>query len=312
MPIINTLAPVFLVIALGAALRRSGFWSEQFATNCNRLAYWVGLPCLLFKEIAVAPPAAGQTFQVLAILLAGLAGCLGVAYLLAWLCRMPGGRVGTFVQAAYRGNLAYVGLAVVFYGFTVNAGDGGGAAARQAAILVLAPMIPVYNITAVIVLLAKDRRMRWADLRRMGFQIMTNPLLISCVAGLLYAALPVGLPTAVANTCDVIGRMALPLALLAAGGAIASTHLGKGVGLALVAALIKTGVAPAVGYGVARAIGAGPQETAIAMILLATPTAIVSYVMADQLKGDGPLAAQAIVVSTLLSVFSLAVAVAMI
>jgi hypothetical protein len=57
MLVVNTIAPIALVILLGAILRRSGFASEKLFLETNRLVFWVGLPCLLFEKTASA---AGQ------------------------------------------------------------------------------------------------------------------------------------------------------------------------------------------------------------------------------------------------------------
>ena len=78
------------------------------------------------------------------------------------------------------------------------------------------------------------------------------------------------------------------------------------------AALIKTAVAPAVGYAAALGLGLGREQAAVAIILLATPTAVASYILTDQLDGDATLAAGAIVLSTFMSIVSLSVAVGMI
>ena len=55
MHVLDTLAPVFAVIALGAALRRTGFVSDELLRGLNRVVYWVALPALLFGKIATAP-----------------------------------------------------------------------------------------------------------------------------------------------------------------------------------------------------------------------------------------------------------------
>jgi hypothetical protein len=146
----------------------------------------------------------------------------------------------------------------------------------------------------------------------MALQIITNPLLLSCLAGLAWSVSGLELPVAVYRTCTVMGQFALPTALLTVGSAMVCTRLAGGLLYPLASSLIKVGLAPAIGYLTARLLGAGPQETVVAMILLACPTAVVSYVMVQQMGGDEGMAAQGVVISTLLSIVSLGVAVAMI
>ena len=50
MQILNTLAPVFLLIAAGAGLQAGKFVSANFLKEANRVTYWLGLPALLFSQ----------------------------------------------------------------------------------------------------------------------------------------------------------------------------------------------------------------------------------------------------------------------
>ncbi|GAG25216.1 unnamed protein product, partial [marine sediment metagenome] len=224
----------------------------------------------------------------------------------------PPTRTGAFVQATFRGNLAYVGLAVIFFAFTSKGGSAAASSAQTAAILAFAPIVPIYNITAVVVLLAGREKVSLRTVLDMLFQIVTNPLLLACVAGAGFSLLGFKLPLAAAHTLQVVGQFALPVALLCIGGVLVSTNIKGRMIHSILAAIIKVGVGPAVGFLVGHLLGADPRETAIALILLACPTAVASYVLADQLGADGTLAAGAVVASTILSIISLSVVVAMI
>ena len=104
--------------------------------------------------------------------------------------------------------------------------------------------------------------------------------------------------------------MALPLALLGIGATLAERkHVTEGVGVALSASIIKIVVSPLAGFFVAGFVGLGGGELRIALIMLACPTAIASFVLTEELGGDGPLAARIVVISSVLSAVSLAVVV---
>jgi hypothetical protein len=306
MQILNTLAPVFAVIALGAVLRRTGFLSDDLLRGLNRVVYWVALPALLFGKIATAQeigPAAGTTFL---IALAGTAGAILVGYGAVRALRVPGRSAGTFVQAAFRGNLAYVGLPVILHAFDGNP------QAEALAVLTLAPLVPIYNVSAVVALLASRHRLNGAAARQMGFQIVTNPLLLACLAGVAASLGGLRLPVAAERTLDVLADLTLPAALLAVGGALVRARLAGRVVHSLAASVVKLGVAPTVGLLTARLLSAGHNETFVALVLLACPTAVASHVLADQLGGDGELSAATIALSTVLSVVALTLVVAFI
>ncbi len=151
--VFNTLAPVFLLIALGAALLRAGFLTPELSKGINRLAYWVALPALLFQSTASAGPMSGGGRLVLvmsgALLLVTLLA-LGLARGL----RLPAVAAGTFVHVSMRGNVTFVGVPVVFYVLEATAGADA-PALKSAAILALAPFILVQNIIGFTALLAR-------------------------------------------------------------------------------------------------------------------------------------------------------------
>ncbi|MFQ5709001.1 MAG: AEC family transporter [bacterium] len=309
MQIINSLAPVFTVIALGAILRKSNFLSANFIDGMIRLTYWVGLPCLLFYKIASATSAGARTGQIFLVLVVGMISSLILAYAFGRLLRMPGESIGTFIQASFRGNLAFIGLPVILYGLSGKAGSEM-QDLNAAAVLVLAAMVPIYNLLSVVVLLVGRKRLDWPAFKKMLLQIVTNPLLIACLIGILFLKLAWGLPEALWRSSMAIGQMSLPLALLSIGGTLANVELRGRWHLPLVASLIKVGAAPTAGYFAAGLLGLASGEARIALIYLACPTAAASFVLADQLGGDRTLAASAVLLSTLLAMASLGIAIA--
>lgn len=306
MHIINTLLPVFLIIALGALLRKTKFVSAEFVAGLNRLVFWIGLPCLLFYKVATAGydyRLAGRTCLVMII---GMLCCTIVAYIAAFIIRIPPRAIGTFVQGTFRGNLYYVGLALIIYSFA-GADSKMSAQMENVAILVMALLVPVYNIGSIIVLLASRHKLdRYVPLK-ITRQVITNPLFLACAAGVIYSQIFPPLPLVITRALSAVGQVSLPLALIGIGAVLAQSKI-AGCGIpALTASIIKIGVSPIAGFWAAHLIGLGAGETRIVLLFLACPTAVTSYVIAEQLGGDEKLSAAIIVVSTILSIFSLSV-----
>jgi len=302
---INTLAPVFLMIAVGAGLQRSGFVSPNFLKEANRVTYWLGLPALLFSQLAGSfhrSDGAGLMLMCMlgATLLAILAG-----YAVAAVLRVPGAAMGTFVQGGFRGNLAFVGLPVIFS--LPDSPLAWGVSARTAAVLTVAPMMVVYNIAGVVVLLLSQHRLGWNMVKPFLRQLATTPPLLATLAGIGWALTGWTMPPSIDKTLTSLGEMALPLGLLGVGGSLITVKLGAHWRTPLASALVKTALSPVLGWLVGRALGLGAAELKMVLILMACPTAIISYTMALELKGDEALAAGAIALSVLTSVVSLAV-----
>jgi predicted permease len=309
MQIINTLAPVFLLIAIGTGLQFWKFVSADFLKEANRVTYLLGLPALLFSQLADSFQHGAGGGRMLLVMLAATGLVILAGYGVAWLMKIPGPAVGTFVQGGFRGNLAFVGLPVIFS--LPDTPLVGGISARTAAVLTVAPTMVVYNTGGVIVLLLSQHRLGWSMVKPFVKQLATTPPLLATLAGLAYAALGWTLPPFVDKALSALGEMALPLGLLGVGGSLLTVKLGATWPRPLASALVKTMLAPLIGWGVAYAAGLGGTELKMLLVLLACPTAIVSYTMALELKGDEALASGAIALSVLTSVVSLALIVGM-
>ncbi|MBX3737608.1 MAG: AEC family transporter [Candidatus Didemnitutus sp.] len=309
MLVLNALAPVFLMIALGAWMQRTEFVSASFLREANRVTYWLGLPALLFSQLVNSLHQAAGAEKLLGAMGVVLALSLVAGYALAVLLRVPGGAMGTFVQGAFRGNLAFVGLPIVFA--LPNVPVLGGMPLHSAAVLVVAPTMVIYNLGAVVVLVASQHAFGWASVRPVVRQLAVTPPLLATLAGMGFAAMGWTLPHAIAQTLEALGEMALPLGLLGVGGSLVTARLGSAWKAPVGSAVLKTFGGPLLAWAAARMFGLGAVETSLLMILSAAPTAIVSYTMAVELKGDEQLASATIVVSVATSLAALAACVAL-
>jgi len=309
MLVLNALAPVFLMIALGAWMQRARFVSETFLREANRVTYWLGLPALLFSQLVKSLHDATGAERLLGAMGLTLVLSLAAGYAVAWVLRVPGAAMGTFVQGAFRGNLAFVGLPIIFALPDVSVL--GGLTLHGAAVLVVAPTMVIYNLGAVIVLVASQHALSWRSLGPVLRQLAVTPPLLATLAGMGFAAMGWTLPRAVDQTMEALGEMALPLGLLGVGGAMVGTRLGENWRAPLGSALVKTVAGPLLAWLAAWLCGLGPLATGLLTILCAAPTAIVSYTMAVEMKGDERMASATIVFSVVLSVLTLAVCVAL-
>lgn len=307
MTILNVLAPVFLLIALGLVLARIRFVSEAFLREANRVTYWLGLPALLFVSLADSFRAASNAKALLLTLVLATLAAILVAYLVAKLLGLPTRVWGTFVQGSFRGNLAYVGLPVL-YALPAMTGEVG-EAARAAAVVTIAPMLVLYNCAAIISLIASQHSVQFSTLKPLLKQLATTPPLLATLAGIGWAWFDLPMPKAVMQGLDWLGQMALPLALLGIGGALARVQFGKNWTAPAAAAAIKVGVSPLIGFGFSRWFGLGHLETVAAALFLACPTAGISYTMVTQLQGDEEMASTTILFSTVAAVGALALVV---
>lgn len=295
---------------LGWGLARLGFLSAPAFQDLNRLTYWVAMPCFLFQSLAGASHGFAGAADLLTVSAAATLLIVLLAGLGAWLFGVPKRALGTFVQGAFRGNMGFIGLPVVVYAF--SAAGGADSTAATSALLVFGPMVVLYNLLAVLVLLSSGEAAEasgeasaggaGAALRRAAYGWLSNPILLACLGGLLFALLEIGLPAFARRGLAAVGQLALPSALLCIGAALHTARVQGSLPTAVAASILKVALLPVIGLLLARWIGLSADLTRIALIFLACPTASASYVLAQQLKGDAALASSIVVVSTVLAV----------
>jgi predicted permease len=292
--VFHSLAPVFLTLAVGALLRRLRFLPDGFFDGLNQLAFWVCLPCLLFLEISRCQIAGGAALQTMGLLALALPPTLLVAWLLACLLRVPTASRSAFLQGAMRGNLAYIGIPVITYALAGNP------KASALAALIMAPLTPLYNVVSVLLLAPRHTEGNgWQRWRPTLIAILTNPLILACLAGLAAFWWQLTLPEPFSKTIAMLGSAGLPTALLALGASLEFERIREHFLPATAAALTRVAVGPLIGLGLITWFGLTGEYRTIALLYLACPTAVASYVMADRMGADKELASAIVVLSTL-------------
>lgn len=293
-----------MIVFLGTILRISRFVPDTTFRQTNRLVYWIGLPCLIFDKTSIAISQGKTAMEITVVLIGAMVITIVTAYGVASLIKVPVRSLGAFVQGSMRSNLNFIGLPVVLFALALQQNPQ--QPMDSVAVLAIAPLILLYNIISVIIVLFGNSDME----SRMGIKIhvkriMTNPLIIASILGISASLLGITLPVSLRRSCSTLGQMALPLALLGVGATLQLKTISNHLSRVISASLIKLVAAPLAGYILARMMSLSPDQTLIAMLFLACPTAIASFVLVDQMKGDGELASNIIIVTTLLSIVSL-------
>ena len=286
---------------LGVLLYRLGWLSDRMVRELSLLVFRVGLPLVLFSgAIKVNYLLLGQAVYLLAGIVTTVL-VLGAALLYARLRGWHGENGAIFVQGAYRGNMGVMGVALCAAAY--------GEAGLALAALPVAILTILYNIIAVVLLnrVYGSNRSRLTWLRG----IALNPLIIGISAGVLVSLLQLPVPADVQRGLSMFASGFLPLALIGIGASLNLRAL-RGAGwLTLEAAAWKLVLAPALGVAVAVGLGIHGAELGVLFLLMAAPVAAASYIMVMAAGGNASLAANIVVLSTLLSAFTLTLGLAL-
>ena len=286
--VIEIVLPVFLVIGLGYTIRRQGLVDGNFFVQVNQLVYYVCLPLLLIYKIAGADFATSFNFRLVIATSAAVACCFCIAYLYGKWRSFPAPIHGSFCQGSFRGNLAYIGLAIIFNAY----GDSG---LTRAGIL-LGFLVPVLNFFAILALLLPQQQR--TSIRGLVKHIVMNPLILASLVGILWSYFHLPMPTILDRSLNIATGMTLPLALLSIGGSFSLKKLKGDVWKAALATTMKLLVLPLIAALLMLALNISGLDFAIGLLMAGAPTAVTTYVMACQMGGDGELAGTIVMMAT--------------
>ncbi|HJD32826.1 MAG TPA: AEC family transporter [Candidatus Eisenbergiella stercorigallinarum] len=302
---LNATAPVFLMMLLGMLFRRLGWIDEAFASKMNRFVFLVPLPVLVFHDLASAEIGDVWNFRFVAFCFLATAASIAICALLSCLLKEKPRR-GEFIQASYRSSAALLGIAL-----TTNIyGDAG------LVPLMIIGSVPLYNVMAVVVLslTAPDEKKasgqaaisRKAELWKRTLKgIVTNPIILGILLGLLWSMLRLPLPPILEKTVTNLGDLAAPLGLMAMG---ATFRLDKAVGQAkpaIAASFIKLVGFCVLFLPIAVRLGFREEELVAILIMLGSATTVSCYVMAKGMGHEGVLTSSAVMLTTLFSAFTI-------
>ncbi|WP_339748282.1 AEC family transporter [uncultured Maricaulis sp.] len=287
--VLTSLFPIFGVIAVGWALRRTGLLPDNSWGPVSRLAYLGLSPPLLFTAISRADLSAITLGPFLGAAVLGFMAMAVIMLAIKPLLRVPDPTYTSVFQAVCRWN----GLLILALGIALF-GDQG----EILVALVMVVSIPLVNMECVAALAV------WGEgaspkLGSIAYRMVTNPLIIGSVAGGIVNVAHIPVPVPIADTMSLLGQAALPLILLSVGAGLSFTTMRARPRLLALSVFLKLMVGPVVFYGIGRAMGLEGIPLTILLLTGSSPGAGSAYVLAQQMGGDAPYSAGDITASTL-------------
>ena len=303
MSIFDAMLPMAFFIVLGYILRKINLIDEKVINFLNKLLFYIALPSMAFRSIASFD--FNQSFSMNLVLhnITVLLITFFIGMLVAYLIKDKKKR-GSFHQACYRNNQAYIGLHVSKNVF--------GELALAKATLVNGFEIPIVNTIAIIGLEIfrnnKDKISIKRKIIRIIINIIKNPFIISIILGIIVSYYKIGVLdiSAIDSVLEMAGAIALPLALILIGGSITFKYLKENFAMVSIVSLVRLLVIPILAYFLGIWLfKLNGLDLSIAITLLSTPVAISSYVFAKEMGADEKLMASFIGLSTIFSIITM-------
>lgn len=298
--IFDIVAPVFIVVGAGYAAVKGKLLADEPIDQLMKFAIQFAIPCLLFRATSTIDLAVAFDWRLLLSYYAAAIACFGLAYLVVrkGFKRRPGEAVGVAFAALFS-NLVLLGLPISERAWGID-----GMAPSFALVSVNAPICYLVGITTM-ELLRADGRSAIDTSRIVVNAIFRNSLMIGILLGFCvnFSGLP--LPTPLLGAIDLLARASLPVALFALGGLLTRYQLSKSLGEAGLIAVMSLILQPALTWLLAWQLQLPDATTRAIVLMAAAAPGLNAYLFAAMYNRSQDVAASSVLLSTLLSVFTI-------
>ncbi|MCI6736873.1 MAG: AEC family transporter [Intestinibacter sp.] len=291
----NVVAPLFFMMVLGYFLKYIKMYDQHTLDIMNKVVFKVFLPVLLFYNVYTTD--LGEALDLKLILYAA-SGVLILFFLLLLIVprlEKENPKRGVLIQGVFRSNFVIFGIPVA----TSIYGEGNVGTTA----MLIATIVPLFNVLAVISLeIFRDSQI---NVKKIAKGVITNPLIVAAVIGIIFLLIGIQLPTSVLSTVKDISKMATPLGLILLGASFSFSDVKKYLNETIIIVIVKLILVPAIMVPLSVFLGFRGIALLTLTIIYGAPTGVSTFQMAKQMDGDSDLAAQIIVFTSFFCIITM-------
>ena len=291
----NAVLPMCLVMALGYGTRRLGWLRREEISTINKIAFRIFLPCLLYYNIYCSDLSGSFDPLLMAFAVGGVLLTFGLALGYTLLTEKLPERRGVLIQGMFRSNYVIMGIPVATALL--------GADQLGTVSILIAVIVPLFNMLAVVVL-EVFRGQKPKPLHILG-QIAKNPLVIGSALGILTLVAGIRLPHILEQAIQSVSAIASPLQLFLLGAFFQFSGLKTYRRELVTVSIAKLIVSPGLFLGLGALLGFRGVAFVSLIGIFASPTAVNSFTMAQQMGGDAELAGDIVVTTSAASILTM-------
>ncbi|MGI6076668.1 MAG: AEC family transporter [Fastidiosipilaceae bacterium] len=292
---LNGVFPLTVYMLSGVLVRRLNWMDDLALEKLNRLVFKLFLPILIAlniinSEFTKFPSIIEILFPAVAVV---------ITFLIAWISfsksSFPVKQKGVLIQSAFRSNYALFAVPLTT---SIIGGKGSGITE-----ILIAIIIPIYNILAVIALSYFANQT--ADLKKVIVNIVKNPLIIASIVGIIIKTSEFTIPTLILNPLSAMGKVATPVALMVLGSQFKFSDTKSLIKPLTLGCSLRLIIVPTIWVVIAIILGFRGETLVTYLSIFGSPVAVSSYTMSAQMGADDTLAGQILVFTSILSIFTL-------
>ncbi len=297
-PLHSALLAILLIVFAGFVLRATGLVTPKDTAGLERVSYYVLYPAL-FIETILKGDLDTQAISVAIALLGAVVIIAAITLILQRFFTKSLHYSSAAFTSVFQGSIrwqTFIALAVAKSVF--------GAQGAAYVAIAIATMTPILNVLCVWVMVRHGRNSGARTVSYMG-QMLTNPMILSCLLGLALKLGGVYIPMPVAQALSIAGQAGLATALILVGTGLELRTLWRLDFGIIATTLLKMAALPACAYFIAYQLGVHGIALQVVVLCAAVPSASASYILARQMGGDAPYMARILTFQNIVAMVSL-------
>lgn len=282
--------PIFILMLLGYVIKKIKLADKKSLDVINKVVFKIFLPVLLFYNIYSTQTSDVFDVKLIIFTIVGIFFIFILGYFAVLFLTKDNSKRGVMLQGFFRSNFAILGIPLVGY---ICGNETSGLAS-----LMVAVVVPVFNILAVVALERFRNGNVKLDILKLLKGVITNPLIIGCVIGIIFFILNIKLPAIVEKSVKDISSIATPLSIIILGSVFEFSDIKGYFRENFIVVLTRLIIVPLIIIPVAVLLGFSGESLACLLVVFASPVAFSSFAMAQQMDGDQSLASQVVVLSS--------------
>ena len=292
---VNAVIPSAIYLIIGIILKVTGVMKDEEVKKFTHVVFVTLYPFIMFDNLYGKNIAENMDVKLGLYAVIFTAFQFAASWIFVCIIEKSNYERGAMIQALYRSNYVLMGFPIAVNLF------GKGNITAVAIIMML--VVPFYNITAVI--LFETFRGGKVNFGQMLKRILTNPIIDGGIAAFIVMILGINLPQPIMNTIGTLSDATAPIAMILLGAALNINGFSSDRRRIAICTIGKLVVFPAIGIAGAVLLGIRDVQLIAVTLMVAAPIALASYAMASSMGGNGKLAGELVVVTTIASCFTI-------
>ena len=292
---VNAVIPSAIYLIIGILLKVTGAVKDEDVKKFTHVVFITLYPFIMFDNLYGKDLAGNMDVRLVLYAF----GFTLIQFTVSWIfvCKIEKDNYhrGAMIQALYRSNYVLLGFPIAVNLF--------GKGNITAVAIIMMIVVPFYNASSVIVF--ETFRGGRVDVVKMLKRILTNPIIDGGIAAFIVMFLGIKLPSSVENTITTLSDATAPVAMILLGAALSLNGFSSDRWRIAVCTAGKLAVFPALGIAGAVFLGIRDVQLIAVTLMTAAPDALASYAMASSMGGNGKLAGELVVITTILSCFTI-------